>query len=149
MKTIVITIMMLSAFTASQAQFKGVPFDKAISEEDAKDYTDEDLYNVLLKIDGDSATAYSYLYEVKSKGYYDVLKQLSRILEANNIKRSADIEDSYFPSHVDESDYNAVVHSLIMESGWIERSWSVYDDQWKILMTGNDVLIMVGVAHYK
>ncbi len=149
MKTLVITIMMLSAFVASYAQFKGVPFDEAISIEDEKDYTDEELYNVLIKIDDDSATAYSYFYEVKSKGYYDALKRLSRILEANNISRSADIEDSYFPSQVDESDYNEVVHILRMESGWIERSWDVYDGNWKIGMIGNDEAIFVVVVHYK
>ena len=149
MKTLVITIMMLSAFTASQAQFKGVPFDEAISLEEAEDYTDEVLYNVLIKVEEDSLTAYTYFYEVKSKGYYDALKQLSWILEANNISRSADIDDSYFESHVDESDYNDVVFILSMERGWIERSWYVYDDQWKILMIGNDEVIMVGVVHYK
>jgi TonB family protein len=149
MKTLVITIMMLSAFVASHAQFKGVPFDKAISFKEAEDYTEEELYNVLIKIDEDSVTAYTYFYEVKSKGYYDALKRLSRILEANNISRSADVEDSYFPSHVDESDYNEVVYILRMESGWIERSWYVYDDNWRISMIGNDDAILVGVVHYK
>ena len=149
MKTLVITIMMLSAFVASHAQFKGVPFDEAISSEEAKDYTDEDLYNVLIKMDQDSGTVYAYIYEVKSKSYYHALKRLSMILEANDISRSADIEDSYFPSHVDESDYNGVVHQLRMESGWIDRSWIIYDDNWMIFMTGDDDGIMVGVAHYK
>lgn len=109
--------MMLFAYTASQAQFKGVPFDEAISVEDVNDYTEEELYNVLIKIDDDSATVYTYVYELKSKGYYDALKQLSRILEANNISRSADIDDSYFESYVDETDYNDVVHQLLLERG--------------------------------
>lgn len=141
--------MMLSAFAATQAQFKGVPFDEATTIEETEDYTDEELYNVLLKIDTDSVTAYTYVYELKSKGYYDALKQLSRILEANNISRSADIDDSYFESHVDEKDYNEVVHQLFIERGWIERSWNVYDGNWMILMTGNDDGIVVGVIHYK
>ena len=36
-----------------------------------------------------------------------------------------------------------------MESGWIERSWYAYDDSWKIMMTGNDEIIMVAVFHNK
>ena len=36
-----------------------------------------------------------------------------------------------------------------MESGWIERSWYVYDDNWKIMMIGNDEVIMVIVGHHK
>ena len=76
MITLVIIILMLSSFTASQAQFKGVPFDQAISAEEAEGYTDDELYNVLIKIDEDSVTFYAYLYEVKSKGYYDALKRL-------------------------------------------------------------------------
>ena len=87
MKTLVITIMMLSAFVASHAQFKGVPFDEAIPLEEAEDYTDEELSGVLIKVDEDSVTFYTYFYEVKSKGYYDALKQLSWILEANGISR--------------------------------------------------------------
>lgn len=71
------------------------------------------------------------------------------ILEANNISRSADIDDSYFESHIDEKDYNKVVHELRMETGWIERSWFVYDDNWKIRMIADDNGILVGVAHYK
>ena len=140
---------MLSAFVASHAQFKGVPFDEAISVEEAEDLTVEELYNVLVKMDADSVTGYTYFYEVKSKGYYDALKQLSWILEANGISRSADIEDSYFPSYIDEKDYNQVVFQLSMESGWIERSWYVYDDNWKIMMIGNDEVIMVVVGHDK
>ena len=140
---------MLSAFVASHAQFKGVPFDEAISVEEAEDLTVEELYNVLVKIDEDSVTFYIYFYEVKSKGYYDALKQLSWILEANDISRSADVEDSYLESHVDESDYNDVVYQLIMERGWIDRSWYVYDDKWLIRMTGDDEAIKVGVGHYK
>lgn len=149
MKTFLITIMMLYAFAASQAQFKGIPFDEAIPFEESKDYIEDELYNVLFKIDKDSATLYAYFYEHKSKGYYDALKQLSRILEANNISRSADIDDSYFESYVDESDYNEVVHQLRIERGWIERSWYVYDDKWVIHIAADDKFIFVGVFHYK
>ena len=140
---------MLFAFAASHAQLKGVPFDEAISFEEVEEYTVEELYGVLIKIEVEGITAYPYIYEVKSKGYYDALKRLSWILEANNISRSADIEDSYFRSHIDESDYNEVVYELSIEKGWIERTWYVYDDNWKIYMNGNDESIVVGVAQNK
>lgn len=149
MKSLVLTTLMLFAFLTSHAQFKGVPFEEAVSVDEVIDYTAEELNNVLIKMDMDSIIVYTYAYEVKSKGYYDALKRLSEILDANNIKRSADIEDSYFRSHIDESDYNQVVYELRMEKGWIERSWNIYDGNWKIAMTGNDEVIAIGIFHYK
>jgi len=51
--------MMLSAFVASHAQLKGVPFDEAISSEEAEEYTDDELYGVPVKIEMDSVTVLS------------------------------------------------------------------------------------------
>jgi hypothetical protein len=139
--------MMLSAFVAAKAQLKGVPFDQAVSLEEVMDQTPEELYNILVKTEEDDVTKYLYVYEVKGKGYYDALRRLSSILNANNISRPADIEDSYCESHVDENDYNEVAYQLRMELGWIERTWFAYDDSWKIVMMGYDEAIAVGVAH--
>lgn len=74
--------MMLFTLTASQAQMKGIPFDKAVLMEDVEDY-------------------------------------------------------------------NGVVHELRMEKSWIQETWSVYDDEWKIFMIGNGDGISVGVVHLK
>lgn len=153
MKKLLLSIILLSLsfFAFSQAQFKGIPFNKAVPIEDLMEMEDgeELLFSTLVKVDADSIIIYIHSYEVKAKGYYDALKKLNEILEANNIKRSADIDDSYFRSHVDEADYNDVAYELSMEKGWIERTWYVYDNQWKIFMSANDEIIMVSVIHFK
>ena len=149
MKTLLIAVMMLFALTASQAQIKGVPINKAVHAEDLELHTVKDMHDILTKIDREDIVVYAYFYEVKGKGYYDALKRLEKILEANDIKRSPDVDDTYFPSSVDEHDYNIVALALFGEIGWIEKSWSVYDGQWKIVMVGDADAISVAVIHFK
>lgn len=148
MKTWAITLMMLFACTTSQAQFKGVPVDFAISFDEVKDFTVEEMYNVLIKINQGGAMMYTYIYEVNSKGYSDALKRLKGILEANGVTRSADADDSYFLVDLDENDNNKVAHALLVEGARIDRSWEVYEGNWKIIMTGDDQVIMVAVVHF-
>jgi len=147
MKALVITLLLLFAYSVSQAQLKGVPFDEAVPLEEVEDKMAEELYNILIKVEEDGLTFYSYVYEVKGKGYFDALKRLSNILNANNISRPADIDDSYFESHVDVNDYNEIAYQLRMELGWIEQTWFAYDDSWKIIMAGSDEAIAVAVAN--
>lgn len=151
MKSVLISVMMLFVFAASQAQFKGVPFGKAIPIMDLMErvYRDDLFYNTLVKYDRDSLVAYVYFYEVNAKGYHDALKELNRILEANSIRRAPDEDDSFFESHIDEGNYNDVALELRLESGWIDRSWYLYDDKWGILMKCNDEVIRLGVVKYK
>ena len=146
MKTILIVVIMLFALTASQAQIKGIPFDKAVPMEDVNI---SDLNGKLIKMDQENGIAYLYFFELKAKGYYDALKELEYILDANDIKRGPDADDTYFRSHIDRDDYNGVVFELDMEKGWIQEAWSVYDDAWKIFIAGNADVISVGVIHYK
>jgi hypothetical protein len=146
MKTLLIVVIMLFALTASQAQIKGIPFDKAVPMEDVNI---SDLNGKLIKMDQENGIAYLYVFELKAKGYYDALKELEYILDANDIKRGPDEDDTYFRPHVDRDDYNGVVHELIVEKGWIQETWSVYDDEWKNFMIGNGDGISVGVIHFK
>ena len=148
MKTWAIMLMMLFAFTTSQAQFKGVPVDFAISFDEVKDFTVGEMFNVLIKINQGGAMMYTYIYEVNSKGYSDALNRLKGILEANGVTRSADTDESYFPDDLDENDYNEVAHALFAEDARIDRSWELYDGDWKIIMTGDDQIIMVSVVHF-
>ena len=148
MKTLFLTLIMLSVFTLSNAQLKGVPFDEAIPWDKAQELTLDELYNVLIKAEPDDGTVYSYIYELKSKGYFDALKKLSMILEVNDITRPADFDDSYFESHIDEKDYNKVVFELKLERGWVDRKWVVNDDGWVIGMVADDEAIAVFVGQY-
>ena len=115
MKTLLIVIILLFALTASQAQIKGVPIDEAIPLEDVDDYMIEELYGILVKSDIVDGFVYSYLFEVKAKGYYDALKVLKNILDTNDITRGPDSDDTYLRSHVNRHDYNDVVHELRVE----------------------------------
>lgn len=149
MKTIFLSILMLFAFTASQAQIKGVPLDEAVPIEDVEDYTMEEIYGILTKVEGEDLILYSYLYKVKGKGYFDALKRLEYILEANDINRSPDVDDTYFPIHVNDHDYNQVARELLGETGWIEKIWYVYDDQYIIFMKGISKGITVSIIHFQ
>ncbi len=149
MKTLLIAVMMLFASTASQAQIRGIPFDKAVPMEDVEDYSIDEMYGILAKLESEDGTIYTYVYEVKAKGYYDALKELKSILDANDIKRGPDADDTYFRPNVDRDDYNDVVYELRIETGWIQEAWSIYDDEWKIFIAGNADGISVGVIHYK
>ena len=139
---------MLFALTASQAQIKGVPINEAIPAEDLEDQSIRELYGTLIKMDDEDMVAYTYLYEVKGKGYYDALKELEYILDANDIKRGPDADDTHLRSPVYLDDYNDVVYEISMEKDWT-MEWSIYDDAWKIFIAGNADIISVGVIHFK
>ena len=59
---------MLFAFTASQAQIKGVPINEAFPLEDVEHHTVKEIYGILTKVDTEDEIAYAYFYELKGKG---------------------------------------------------------------------------------
>lgn len=149
MNTLLTVIIILSALTASQAQIKGIPVDKAVSWENVEDLYVSDQKGKLIKIELEDEIAYFYIFELKAKGYYDALKELEYILNANGINRDPDVDDTYFRPNVDKKDYNKVVSEIRMETGWIQEAWSVYDGEWKIFILGNANAISVGSINYE
>ena len=99
-------------------------------------------------MDQENGIAYLYFFEFKAKGYYDALKELEYILDANDIKRGPDADDTHLRSPVYLDDYNDVLYELSMEKDWT-MEWSIYDDAGKIFIAGNADIISVGVIHFK